>query len=438
VSQERSRNYLRQLKGSALFKIGAIGASFLMLPLMIHYLGQEKFGVWSTMLSIVSWVVFFDLGVGNGLRNKLSEVLAKGLITEAKQYVSSGYTLIGAVALLFFAVAGAGAMFVPWQMVFNIQTISEEMLRNAVLLMILVLAINFWLGLINQVLNAVQKSAVSGFGQLLSNLLALVGLYGLVAFSKEPSLMLMAIVYGSGLIVSNVSLSIWFYMQRRELLPSLSLDIDHVRPLLSLGLRFFVIQCAVLVIFTTDKILITQLLGPQYVSQYDVVFKLFGVMTMIYGIVSAPLWSAYTDAYHRGDMVWIRNVLRQQVKIFMAICLATVGLILIAKPVIALWVGKGINAPFVLVISMAAFTIVSVWNNVFAFIVNGIGAIELQLKTAVVGMLVNIPLSIVLVKFWGMGVDGVVWATVISLLPFSLLAPFQVRSLLRRNGYETA
>lgn len=76
VSEERTRNYLRQIKGAVAYKAVAMASSFLAIPLMIGYLGQEQFGVWSTLLTVISWVVFFDLGVGNGLRNKVAESLA--------------------------------------------------------------------------------------------------------------------------------------------------------------------------------------------------------------------------------------------------------------------------------------------------------------------------------------------------------------------------
>ena len=74
----------------------------------------------------------------------------------------------------------------------------------------------------------------------------------------------------------------------------------------------------------------------------------------------------------------------------------------------------------------------------FAIVVNGIGEIGLQLKTAIVGMVANIPLSILLVKGVGLKVEGVVWATVLSLFSFALLAPFQVRYLLRGQAHEPA
>lgn len=67
ISKERTSNYLRQVKGAVVYKGVAMIASFLAIPMMIRYLGQEQFGVWSTLLTVMSWIVFFDLGIGNGI-----------------------------------------------------------------------------------------------------------------------------------------------------------------------------------------------------------------------------------------------------------------------------------------------------------------------------------------------------------------------------------
>ena len=143
VSQDRTNNYVRQVKGSVLCKGLAIAASFLAVPLMIRYLGPEQYGIWSTLLSIMSWVVFFDLGIGNGLRNKLAESLAKHQVSEAAGYIASGYTWIGAISVLLFVLISSAVWLIPWQTVFNTQTVSTPTLRNAVLMAAFFVLLNF-------------------------------------------------------------------------------------------------------------------------------------------------------------------------------------------------------------------------------------------------------------------------------------------------------
>jgi len=431
VSKERTHNYIRQIKGSVVYKGLAVVLSFFAIPLMIRYLGQEQFGVWSTLLSIMSWIVFFDLGLGNGLRNKLAESIARNEFHEASRYISSAYSLIGLISALSFTLLTISAFFIPWQRVFNTHTLPELTLRYTVIMAGFFVFVNFWVSLINQVLNAVQKTSVVVFGQFFSNALSLFFVF-ILTKTTNSSLFYMATLYGISLITSNVLLSIWFYRQSGELLPGFSLDRQHIRPLLSLGLQFFTIQIAVLLIFTTDKMLITQLFGPQYVTQYDVVFKLFSIITIIHSLVNAPLWSSYTDAYHRGDITWIKIIMRKQLMIFVSIIFAVLILMLVTKPVISMWIGKDIEVSNALVISVGAFVLISTWNNIYASIVNGTGMIKLQLITSIMAMVINVPLAIILVKYFGLGVYGVVLATCISLFLFAIVGPVQVYFILNR------
>ena len=429
VSQDRTNNYVRQVKGSVVFKGLAVAASFLAVPLMIRYLGPEQYGIWSTLLSIMSWVVFFDLGIGNGLRNKLAESLAKHQVSEAAGYIASGYTWIGVISLLLFVLIASAVFFIPWQTVFNTQIVSTPTLRNAVLMAAFFVLLNFWLGLINQILNAAQKTSSVVLGQLISNASALLMVF-ILSQATDTSLLYLVAAYGSSMVLANLLLSLWFYNKHRELRPKLSFEQQHIHPLLSVGLQFFVIQIAVLIIFTTDKILITQLFGPQYVTQYDVVFKLFSIISILHGLLTAPLWSAYTDAYHRADFNWIRGALRKQLLLFIGVVLATLGLALMARLIIGWWIGSGMAVSSWLVISMGAFIVISTWNNIYSYLLNGIGEIKVQLFTAVIAMLINIPLSILLVKYFGFGVHGVVWATCLSLSIFAVVGPLQVLSIL--------
>lgn len=431
VSQQRTHNYINQVKGSFVFKGLAVVASFFAIPLMIRYLGQEQFGIWSTLLSIMSWVVFFDLGIGNGLRNKVSEALAKNDPAEASRYISSGYSLIGLISFFLFIIAIIVTFYIPWQKVFNTTIVSEKILKYTVLISVFFITLNFWISLINQILNAVQKTSTIVFGQFISNVLALTFVYLLIIKQTYPSLCYLALTYGTSLIISNGSLSLWFYSKRRDLIPRLSLDMQHIRPILSLGLQFFVIQLAVLIIFTTDKILITQLFGPRYVTQYEVVFKLFGIISLIHSLITAPLWSSYTDAYHRSDFVWIKAILRKQFMIFGIIVLSVMIMIPMAKPIIALWIGDDLEVSMPIIISMGGFILISTWSNIFAYVVNGIGQIKLQLFSAIIAMIINIPLAIYFTKYLEFGINGIILATCTSLSLFAIIGPIQVYVILK-------
>ncbi|WP_290746243.1 polysaccharide biosynthesis protein [Haliea sp.] len=431
-STERTHNYLRQIKGAVGYRAIAMGASFLAIPLMIGYLGQEQFGVWSTLLTVMSWVLFFDLGVGNGLRNRVAESLAKNERGEAARFIASGYTLIGLIALALWVLVTAVSFFIPWQVVFNTQTISDAALRATVQIGVFFIVLNFWIGLIGALLGAVQKTSVIALGQLISNV-AVLGLVYVLTKTTGASISHLALVYGLSLTAANISLSLWFYQRYPELRPRPYLKKQHAHPLLHVGLQFFTIQLAVLVLFTTDKMLITQLFGPQYVTQYEVVSKLFGVITFVHALVAGPLWSAYTDAYHRENFAWIEDMLRKQMMIFGGIVVMVIALCLSARPIISVWIGSDLVVSLPIIITIGLFVLISTWNTIFVMLVNGIGRIRLQLYTAIVAMLANIPLSIFLAKHLGLGLSGIVLGTICSLLLAAVALPIQVHYLIKSH-----
>lgn len=430
VSAQRTTNYIKQLKGSVLYKGGAVAASFLAIPIMISYLGGLQFGVWSTLLTIMSWVVFFDLGIGNGLRNKVAESLAKGEEALARSYISSAYSLIGFVAAGLWLVFLFISYQLSWQHIFNTSAVSEDELRYSIQVTAAFMLLNFWVGLITALLGAVQKSALISLGQLLTNGFALMACYGLYHFA-DARISYLAWTYGIGLLGGNLLLTVWFYKKYRYLRPGYSLDREHLTPLLSVGVRFFIIQLAVLVVFTTDKILITQLFGPEHVTEYEVVFKLFSVVAFLHTLISSPLWSAYTDAYHRKDSAWIVKMLRTQLKLYALVVVGLCALAVLAQFIIGVWIDRAFIVSAPLVICMAGFVAVSTWNNIFAIMLNGAGAVNVQLYTALAAMLLNIPLAFLMVNGFGMGVEGVVFAATISLLFSAVLLPLQVYRLTR-------
>ncbi|UOD35671.1 oligosaccharide flippase family protein [Deferribacteraceae bacterium V6Fe1] len=434
--ENRTKNYFKQVRGSLIFKLLSIISSFLIISLMIKYLGKEQYGIWSTLLSIVSWVVLFDVGIGNGLRNKISESLAKDDKKEAQNYISAAYVIIGLISMFLLGIFLVISNFISWQNVFNTSILSNSELKDIVNITAVFLFVNFWLSLINQVFNGLQKTSIVVFNQFLSNAFALISVYILYSYF-ESSLFNLAFVYGMSLVMSSLLLSLWFYGKNRDLVPRIkNYGKKYVKSITSLGFQFFIIQIAVIVIFTTDKILITQLFGPEYVASYDVVFKLFSVITIVHSLLMAPLWSAYSDAYHREDFAWIRKTIKNQLKLYALFVLGTIVLIFLAKKIIYLWIGNSVQVDNMLIIAMGAFVLVSTWNNLFAYFINATNNLKIQIITSIIAMIINIPLSIFIVKKYNIGTYGIVIGTIISLLFFAVFGSVQSFKLIKVQHAE--
>ncbi len=187
---------------------------------MLKYLGVERYGIWSTLLSIVSWIVMFDLGIGNGLRNKISEALAKENKIEAQKYISTAYILIFIITAFLMIIYLFSSTFIPWKIIFNTKLVAPSELKNTVDIVVCSMLLNFLLSLINQVANGLQKTSITVFNQFLSNIFAL-GLVYILSLYTEGSLVSLAMVYGASLIVANVIITFAVFRRYRELKPKI-------------------------------------------------------------------------------------------------------------------------------------------------------------------------------------------------------------------------
>ena len=95
--------------------------SIVYTPLLLQYLGDEKYGIWATILSIVSWINYCDIGIGNGLRNILTKELTHRQYENAKKAISTAYICLSMIMGVALVVLTVATSVVNWKTVFNTQ-----------------------------------------------------------------------------------------------------------------------------------------------------------------------------------------------------------------------------------------------------------------------------------------------------------------------------
>lgn len=423
----RTKNYIAQVFGSVGYKGLAILCSFLSVPLTLNSLGAEEFGVWSTLFSLVSWLVFFDVGVGNGLKNKVAELLSHGNYAKARLYIAAGYTFISLISILLFILLYGLSLLIPWQDVFNTRSIPSAELKSIIGVVLFLMILNFSIGLINSVLSADQKSSMIALGQLGSNLIFLLSVYTLNHY-KLMSLSYVSYAFGLSQLASNIILSFFYFRHTPDLRPYFIYSHSHVRPLLKTGLGFFIIQIAMLILFASDKIMIAQLFRPEDVASYDLIYKILSVIIFTHGFILAPLWSAFTNAYHTNDIAWILDTIKKQLLIFLLVIMLVIILAINIEYLIHKWVGSSeAYIDFKLVCAIGLFVVVTSWNNIFATFLNGVGELKLQYYLAAFAAVLNIPLSIGLARLTELGVSSIVIGSVVSQLLAAIFLPLKTK-----------
>lgn len=142
-------------------------------------------------------------------------------------------------------------------------------------------------------------------------------------------------------------------------------------------------QISAIFIYSFSNILITQCLGPEYVRAYDIVFKIFSIITLGASVALTPLWSAYTDAYVKHDYLWIKRILKKILLCTIPITVIVAIIYVNLNLIIRLWLHTDIDLPFLVPESLAIYVIVLYWLSSLNYFLNGIGRIRIQMYCAV-------------------------------------------------------
>lgn len=434
-SDKRNENIKKQIYLSFFLRGLSIFLSFFVVRVTLGYLGKDLYGIWIVLLSILSWLSLFDIGIGNGLRNKLTIVLSNNDLVEARSYISTGYILLSCIGLGLVFLSTFSIYFINWASVFNSTLLNISEYRLIMFLFLSSIVISFVLGLINSILNAYQKTALTNVIPILTNIVFISFLIFFKSFFLSDIIKIV-FIYCLALIFSHLLFSFYFFKKHKAVIPKLNcFSRSKIKDILSLGGSFFIIQIAFLLIFTVDNYIILQLLGTEQVSIYNIVFKLFSVFTTGFGIIISPLWSAFTEANAKKDFVWMKETIKKLNILFFVVVFGLFIMLFVYQPILDIWlpVNNKIVPPFNLVIALAVFVFISLWNNIYSFFLNGVGIVKMQLRTAMIGASINIPLAICLVKYFKLGLAGVVYSMSASLLLFSVLGPIVTYQYFKNN-----
>lgn len=378
---ERSIKAKKNIIYSFAIKGVSIIIQLILVPLYLAYLDNEKYGVWLTLSSIINWFHFFDIGLGNGLRNKLTEALAKGDNFLAKTYVSTSYFLhsliFGSLSILFLIINP----YLHWNEILNTSLISAGTLNSLARLIFLLFMARFILMQIAIISYSHQMPSLNNAFLTSSNLLLLLVVFLLSRFTDDNILFLGFSIGFIPVIVFAVATIILFNGKFRAVRPSiLYIDLKLSKNILNLGVKFFLVQTGAIIVFSSSNFLISHFFGPEKVTPYNIAFKYFQIPVMIYAVIMAPIWSAVTDAYAQKDMKWLKNIIKKLNKLSLVGTIGIVAMLLLSPVFYRIWIGNGVTIPFKVSVIMAIWAALNIFSSPYANFINGIGKLKLSIS----------------------------------------------------------
>ena len=413
INSKRSSLLQKNILASFIIKGWSAVIVLLMVPATLHCLGEYKNGIWLTISSLLLWIDNMDIGLGNGLRNKIAEYMAHGERERTRSLVSSTFAMLSCiiipvmlVLLLLIAVGD------PYQ-VFNAAPTKVSHLDQVLMVTVILVCTSFVFKLIGNFYMGLQLPAVSNLLIALGQTLALIGTY-IVLWSGSHSLMFIALVNTvSPLLVYLLAYPYTFFYKYPQLRPSFRLiDFKEAKAVINMGVQFFIMQISSVVLFMTSNILISNLFSPEMVTPYQITYRYFSILLVVFTVICMPFWNATTDAYQRNDMEWIRQAARKLRLMTIGILLCLIVMVALSDIVYAIWIDRQTVIDIRMSIVMAAYIFILIYSMRYSYFINGIGTLRLQLIFTATAAIVFIPLAY-LATWW---THDIIWFMVVMCL----------------------
>ena len=422
----------KNIAGSFLNKCIAIFVSLALVPLTINFVSSEQYGIWLTVSSVVGWMSYFDIGFANGFRNKFAEAKANGDMLLARKYVSTTYVLLGIIFSIVAILALVVNQFLDWKKILNL---SEDYNLTLVFdILIVLFCFQMILQIYNTLLNADQKPALSAFVVTIGQILVLVCVVILTHTVKEGNLLLLSwILLGIPCITTLIISIIAFNTKYKSVAPAFRyVEFRLTKNVISLGIKFFIIQISIIFTFQLTNIILLRVVGPLAVTQYNVVYKYFSAVIMIVNIILSPYWSAFTDAFTQKDFAWMYKSYKR-LSIVTNISAALLFLMIFIAPFIfRIWLRDSVTVSMDLVIMMALYSFVIIKSSLNMTLIKGIGCIQLQMFLFVFLALCSIPLAYWACKNFGV-LGGIVEPLIVYLVQY-IFCSIQIKKILSNKA----
>jgi len=415
-----------------------IGTSLITVPLTLKYLGNERFGLWMTISSVLAMAAFADFGVGNGVLTNVAKAFGRDDMEEVRKTVSSGFAILNSIAILLLLAFFAIYRFVNWGDFFRVvspQARSEA--GPALAVFATCFALNISLDVVQRVQLGLQQGYRYGLWQLSGSLAALIGIVSGIWLRVSLPVLVVAIA-GAPVFATMLNTIHFFGFVRPDLRPRLELVSRAViSQVARIGGLFFILQLVVVASFSADNFIIARALGAVNVPEYSIPQRMFALMGVLLAALVAPFWPAYGEAISRCDIAWVRHTLRRSLLIvFVLSFIASSLLLLLAPKLIYWWVGSRIHPPFMLLLGLAVLSIIECCSFTIGAFLNGAAAIRFQIGVSVCFGIVCVVLKVVLTRRFGL--VAVPWSTIFScilvqVLPWAFFIPRFLKELESRS-----
>lgn len=389
---------------------------FVMTPLILRKIGVRGYGTWAVFLAINALTSLADLGLVGTLSKFVADYHARRDFVALRRALNSGLSLFLVLAVAVTLGLGSAARpFSAW--LFHGSSVPRQELIVLFRVFLVVIAAN--------ILNLLFSSVTTGLQRLdLTNMISAGNVFLNALFSAVLLLNgfgLRGLVYGY--IASGVLTVIAYMITIRRLLPQIGINpfqfnVAEARKLFGFSMRFYVTQAAVAVHTQIEKVFLATLVGVAPVGWYDIASDVSLKLRGAIGFVLSPVLPAASELNALGDERRMSELYYRTHKYLALIGLPAICYVAaISRRFVELWIGPGMR---MVALPLSVLVVVNFMNLATGpgfLIFAGRGYLKPGVESAVLGIIINVALSLGLIYRYGFA--GAVVGTSVSLLAAS-------------------
>lgn len=295
--------------------------NFLLVSILLTLLGKENYGVWITIYAFINWLNIFDLGLGQGLKLKLTEAFSLNRFKEIIKLISSAYFFLFLVTTILFLGFFITYFLFDWSAVLNVEKEYSSEINYALVILIAFFLLIFIAKLIGVIYSSLQLPFIDNLIKTSSQFVFLLLLIFLNHLGVESSIILVSFFSTAPLLLIYLLVNGHFFIIKA---PSLLPKLKHVskkvlKQIAKPGIQFFAIQMGCIILYSTDNIIIINLMSAESVTDYNIYYKYYSIPFLFYNLYIATHWESFIDALVKKDFSWIKSKINFFNKLFFQI-----------------------------------------------------------------------------------------------------------------------
>lgn len=400
------------MSGSVLRTVALVttgGVAFLLLPFLVHHLGDRQYGLWALVGTFVGYYGMLDLGLTSSVCQYISSAIGREDWVECNTVFNSAlriHSLLGGAVLVLSLICGLLAT------VFTHSPQDASLFWKVILLLGLSMAVSFptksYVGLLYATLHFDLVSWI--------NLVTLALRTAAIVWAVDAGYGLLGLAVATAVagILSSIAI-IWLVHRNFPWvrLRAVRLERATAKKLFSYSIYLFMVDIADQLRFQLDPVIIMAFIGLGAVTHYRIASVLTDYYMRIMISTVAVFQPLFSRLYGAGEHARIRQSFLLATKI--SVCLASFlcfGLIAWGKPLILRWMGPSYMDAYGPLVVLALALLMDLWQVPSGNFLNAIFKHRSFAVLTLAEGLLNLAVSLALVRRYG--ILGVALGTLIA------------------------